>query len=641
MCHFSESSIILAAANFENILDKPWFTSSKEDQCAQFGRVHTATSKEENLICRKNYRNLMRRSKTQLFFLAETLVRHDNLFSVEINSSFLQFYVHVRPMFTSLMYRKNGKIRIHNHSHLCKYSNLCSKQNRKKYVMVCGINSLESLALVTTVFGCYISSISCHDLCLGGSFANFKISLFHHLEKIMRKNAVLYLRNLDVLENNFQGIQRDEIGEIFHESITKFFRHRDSAFDNEPSLVVLTNSQSSKESKLLNSGIGIVDLFSFRHNFLTSSVFTKKNLLKEAEHHDRFDGSNEVRKNELISFRIAKRFQSSNVDFMLWNPVELGGMVFVSEFHDNAKEIIEKKVHKKCGKSHISKFPMKNWTDVGGLDSIKIMLKSMLNLSVKYQNLIPCTGSRKKGILFYGPPGTGKTLLARVIASEISSHFMNIKGPEIMDMYVGESEKHIREIFEEAKKYRPSVIFFDELDALAQSRPYYSENVSSSTRVVSQLLTEVDDLTQYDNIFIIGATNRPDLIEPALLRPGRFETPIFIGVNSSNVGRQRVLQALTKGFKFSDIFTFEEVSERISDLLTGADIYAVCVGAWLKAAKRACLKNCEEGYASDEIRVKERDFILTLEDTFPSLRNEDLTRYNEIEKSFRKFFVND
>jgi len=632
-CHyFTENFITLAAANFENILGEPWFPSSR-DQNIHLGRSNTSTSKDKNQIYTKHYKELVRKSKTQLSFLTDTLVPHDHMFIVHINSNFLKFYGQMRPIFFSLLYRKSERIRYHSHSYICKYFNSCSKRSGQEYVMICDISSRESLELVTTFSGSYISSVSCHDLCLGGSFEHFKASLLEQLGKMVRNEAVLYLRNLDILESSFQGIQLDEIGEIFHKSLATFFRPYDSTLNNEPSLVVLTDSQSHGGSKVLNSGSRVVDLLSFKYNIMMSCLSTKKKIYEESEY--RCIGSNKVQKNELISTKIARRFQNMNKNFMTWNPTEVNGMYTFPELHYNSKALIEKKVQKKYRKSQISKFTTKNWTDVGGLDSIKIKLKNMLNFSVKYQKLIPCTGLRKKGILLYGPPGTGKTLIARVIASEVSSHFINVKGPEIMDMYVGESEKHIREIFEEAKKYRPSVIFFDELDALAQSRPYYSENISSSTRVVSQLLTEVDDLTKYDDIFTIGATNRPDLIEPALLRPGRFETPIFIGVDSSKGGRQKLLKALTKGFIFSDMFTFEVLSERISYLYTGADMYAVCVDAWLEAAKRTCFNGAGEGVAAGKIRVKESDFRTALEENSPSLRDEDLTRYSEIEKSFK------
>ena len=129
----------------------------------------------------------------------------------------------------------------------------------------------------------------------------------------------------------------------------------------------------------------------------------------------------------------------------------------------------------------------------------------------------------RTGILFFGPPGTGKTMLAKAVANECKMNFMSVKGPELLNMYVGESEKNIRDIFNKARANLPCIIFFDELDALVPNRGNGSDSSSVMDRMVSQFLTEIDGLGKEAGLFVIGATNRPDLLDPSLLRPGRFD----------------------------------------------------------------------------------------------------------------------
>lgn len=166
----------------------------------------------------------------------------------------------------------------------------------------------------------------------------------------------------------------------------------------------------------------------------------------------------------------------------------------------------------------------------------------------------------RTGLLFYGPPGTGKTLLAKCIATECKMNFLSVKGPELLNMYIGESEKNVREIFEKvfeflkfcyfylfkARKNVPCIIFFDELDALAPKRGLGSDSSNVMDRIVAQFLTELDGINKSGLIFVIGATNRPDLLDESLLRPGRFDKKIYLGVCEDSDSRIKVLQAQTR-----------------------------------------------------------------------------------------------
>ncbi|ACO65832.1 predicted protein, partial [Micromonas commoda] len=195
------------------------------------------------------------------------------------------------------------------------------------------------------------------------------------------------------------------------------------------------------------------------------------------------------------------------------------------------------------------------------------------------------------GALLYGPPGTGKTLLAKAVATECALRFLSVKGPELVNMYVGESEKNVRDVFERARHAAPCVVFFDELDALAPARGAGADSGGVMDRVVSQLLAELDGANAKSKmLFVIGATNRPDLVDPALLRPGRFDRLLYVGVDETTEGRAKVLAALTKKFTLEppspSSSSLEALARKVPRRFTGADMYALCADAWTRAAKR-------------------------------------------------------
>jgi peroxin-6 len=154
----------------------------------------------------------------------------------------------------------------------------------------------------------------------------------------------------------------------------------------------------------------------------------------------------------------------------------------------------------------------------------------------------------RSGVLLYGPPGTGKTLLAKAVATECSLNFLSVKGPELINMYVGESEKNVRDLFQKARAAKPCVIFFDELDSLAPNRGRGADSGGVMDRIVSQLLAELDGLQKSAELFVIGATNRPDLIDPALLRPGRFDRLVYLGISEDHESQLKVVKALTRKY---------------------------------------------------------------------------------------------
>ncbi|CAI9767880.1 unnamed protein product [Fraxinus pennsylvanica] len=278
------------------------------------------------------------------------------------------------------------------------------------------------------------------------------------------------------------------------------------------------------------------------------------------------------------------------------------------------------------------KVPNVKWEDVGGLEDVKKSILDTVQLPLLHKDLFSSGLRKRSGVLLYGPPGTGKTLLAKAVATECSLNFLSVKGPELINMYIGESEKNVREIFQKARSARPCVIFFDELDSLAPARGASGDSGGVMDRVVSQMLAEIDGLNDAtQDLFIIGASNRPDLIDPALLRPGRFDKLLYVGVNSEASYRERVLEALTRKFKLHKDVSLYEIAKKCPPNFTGADMYALCADAWFHAAKRKVLVTDSDLTAShdqpDSIVVEYEDFLKVVGDLSPSLSMAELRKY--------------
>lgn len=196
------------------------------------------------------------------------------------------------------------------------------------------------------------------------------------------------------------------------------------------------------------------------------------------------------------------------------------------------------------------KIPNVGWDDVGGLTNVKDAVMETIQLPLERPELFAKGMKKRSGILFYGPPGTGKTLLAKAIATEFSLNFFSVKGPELLNMYIGESEANVRRVFQRARDARPCVVFFDELDSVAPKRGNQGDSGGVMDRIVSQLLAELDGMSDGEDggggVFVIGATNRPDLLDAALLRPGRFDKMLYLGVSDTHEKQLTIMEALTR-----------------------------------------------------------------------------------------------
>jgi len=306
------------------------------------------------------------------------------------------------------------------------------------------------------------------------------------------------------------------------------------------------------------------------------------------------------------------------------------------------------------------KIPSVSWDDVGGLISVKRDILDTIQLPLQNPEMFASGVKKRSGVLLYGPPGTGKTLLAKAVATTCSLNFLSVKGPELLNMYIGESEANVRRIFQKARDARPCVIFFDELDSIAPKRGEKGDSGGVMDRIVSQLLSELDDMAGSDggNVFVIGATNRPDLLDQALLRPGRFDKLIYLGVSETHEAQYNILQALTRKFRLAPDLNLKDIAIQCPFTYTGADFYALCSGAMLKAMVRT-IKTLEyqineknksrsgkDVITTDyhlshmvdpsdiEVVVKKEDFELALDELVQSVSATEMAHYKWVQESF-------
>ncbi len=267
------------------------------------------------------------------------------------------------------------------------------------------------------------------------------------------------------------------------------------------------------------------------------------------------------------------------------------------------------------------------YEDIGGLKEEVKKVREMIEIPLKRPELFKRLGiSPPKGVLVHGPPGTGKTLLAKAVANESNAHFIAINGPEIMSKYVGGSEEKLRELFEEAEENAPSIIFIDEIDAIAPKREEVTGEVER--RTVAQLLTLMDGLKSRGQVVVIGATNRPDALDQAIRRPGRFDREIEIGVPDKD-GRREVLQIHTRGMPLDDKVNLDEIAE-ITHGFVGADLEALCKEAAMRVLRRILpdIKGDEEipKETLKKMIVTKSDFKEAMKEVQPSALREILVQ---------------
>jgi transitional endoplasmic reticulum ATPase len=279
--------------------------------------------------------------------------------------------------------------------------------------------------------------------------------------------------------------------------------------------------------------------------------------------------------------------------------------------------------------------PDVSWEDIGGLSSIKQELQEAVEWPLKYQELFThADATPPKGLLLYGPPGTGKTLMAKAAANESEANFISIKGPELLSKWVGESEKGVREVFRKARQAAPCIIFFDEIDAIAPTRGANFGDSHVTERVISQLLTELDGLEILTNVIVIAATNRPDIIDVALLRPGRFDRLLYVPPPDRE-SRIEIIKIHTKKKPLAEDVKIEELADH-TDGYTGADIASLSSAAVMLALREYVSKYQDPKEANkhaQELRIHLRHFEEAMEKIRP-LSTQELNMYKRISEQF-------
>jgi len=266
--------------------------------------------------------------------------------------------------------------------------------------------------------------------------------------------------------------------------------------------------------------------------------------------------------------------------------------------------------------------PDVKWEDVGGLKELKQELSEAIEWPLKNPETFRRLGIKPpRGILMYGPPGTGKTLMAKAVANESESNFILVKGPELLTKWVGESEKGVRKVFERARQTAPTIIFFDEIDALATRRGLDAGS-QVTERVVNALLAEMDGLEELNDVVVLAATNRPDLVDPALLRPGRFDRIIATQLPDEET-RLEILKIHTKDMPMAKDVNLKEINVKLEDF-NGADIQAV--------SREAAMFALRSDIKSGEVSLK--DWNAALEKIMPSLKQDEIKKYKAIEDKY-------
>lgn len=421
-----------------------------------------------------------------------------------------------------------------------------------------GVGKSVIFHAVSKRLGVNYKRIDCNNI-ISNTVTQIKSNVLHAFKEAKSSSPViLHFSHAELLSMEAGGNDPDQVAEAFSENIKNI---------NPQDKIVVVFSCSALES------LGVP--------FINLSLQTLY-----------IDNPNENERKLMIiwlAHRLLVPIKSSTISFLTtesksFNLADLFRILFLSNkrrIECNDSDDIEKHHIKfflddRKDKSKISEV---EWEDVGGVDKLK---REVLG-SLMSSKLIP--GLERRGLLLHGPPGTGKTLLAKAVASQCNRTFIPVKGPELLNMYVGQSEANLRQVFARAREASPSILFFDELDSLAPNRGNKSDSGGVMDRVVSQLLAEMDGLENNADVFILAATNRPDLIDPALLRPGRFDKMLYIGPCEDNNSKEKVMKAITRKFLLSDDVDITDLIYMLPQQITGATMYGICSSAWMEAAR--------------------------------------------------------
>ena len=303
-------------------------------------------------------------------------------------------------------------------------------------------------------------------------------------------------------------------------------------------------------------------------------------------------------------------FQAESVPAEILNKI----IVDMNDFQESLREI-----EPSAMREVLVEVPNVKWTDIGGLAEVKEELQEAIEWPLKYPEIFAYMNTAPpKGVLLYGPPGTGKTLLAKAVANESEANFISIKGPELLSKWVGESEKAVREVFRKARQASPTIIFFDELDSITPVRGGRGDS-QVTERVISQILTELDGLEELKDVVVIGATNRIDIVDPALLRPGRFDKLLRVPVPDLEA-RKDILKIHLEKKPLAEDVKVNQLAEK-TEGYSGADLAALCNNASMLVIKEHITKSKTIEKAKEklkDLKINMKDFEKTLEKMKPS-----------------------
>jgi len=365
------------------------------------------------------------------------------------------------------------------------------------------------------------------------------------------------------------------------------------------------------------------------HYLEGKSLDSDVDLDKIAERMERFTGAdiqlvcNEVAKIALKRDKKNVKIKMEDFEAVLSGTKPSVTIEMLQEYEKLAQKFMRRSA--KVEQEDVVEHPQYDWNDVVGLDNVKESLFDTVEMPLVHPELLKEYAVKaSKGILLFGPPGCGKTFLGKVIASKANANFIYIKGPELLNKYIGESESAIRKLFIQARENKPCILFFDEIDAIAGKRGTENE---TKTKILTQLLTEMDGMEELDGVVIIGATNTPETLDPALLRPGRFDRILYVAPPTKEA-RIELFKKELKNRPIDPNIDYEKLAE-LTELYTPADIHSICNAVALSVAKASLKENTRKVITTDDI-------LEQIKRTQPSVSAEEVKKYEEISKRMER-----